>query len=79
MYQLILLPNKGIFVEGNMENIYVTIPINIYANPDVVTNVHIGANYSSKEISIYTTLFKEFHDMFSLSYEEIPRIDPSIV
>ena len=59
------LPKEGIFVEGNMENISVTIPINIYANPNVVENVHIGANCSPKEISIYTDLFKEFCDMFS--------------
>ena len=73
------LPKEGIFVEGNMENIYVTIPINISANPNVVKNVHIGANYSLEEIAIYIALFKEFHDVFSWSYEEIPGIDPSIV
>ena len=42
-------------------------------------NVYIGANCSSEEIDIYTTLFKEFPDVFSWSYEEMPRIDPSIV
>ena len=73
------LPREGIFSEGNMANISVTIPINISANPNVVKNVHIGANYSPEEISIYTALFKEFHDVFSWSYEEIPGIDPSIV
>ena len=36
-------------------------------------------NCSPEEIAIYTTLFKEFHDMFSWSCEEIPGIDPSIV
>ena len=62
-----------------MENISITIPINISANPNVVENVYIGANCSPKEIAIYTTLFKEFRDVFSQSYEEMPGIDPSIV
>ena len=52
------LPREGIFAEGNMENISATIPINISANPNVLENVHIDANYSPKEISIYTALFK---------------------
>ena len=73
------LPREGMIDEGNMENIYVTIPINISTNPDVVKNVHIDANCSPKEIAIYIALFKEFHDVFSWSYEEIPGIDPSIV
>ena len=62
-----------------MANISVTISINISVNLDIVENVHIGANCSSKEIAIYTTLFKEFCDMFTQSYEEMPGIDPSIV
>ena len=59
------LPREGIFSKGNMENIFVTIPINISANPNIVENVHIGANFSSEEIVIYTSLFKEFRDVFS--------------
>ena len=62
-----------------MANISATIPINISANPDVVENVYIGANCSPKEIPIYTALFKEFRDVFSWSYEEMPGIDPLIV
>ena len=73
------LPREGKFVEGNMEKISTTIPINISINPNVVENVHIGANYSPKEIVIYTAFFKEFRDIFSWSYEETPGIDPSIV
>ena len=73
------LPREGMFSEGNMENISATIPINISINPDIVENIHIGANCSPKEIAIYTSLFKEFHDIFSWSYEEMPSIDPSIV
>ena len=59
------LPREGIFAEGNMENISTTIPINISANPNIVENLHIGTNCSPEEIAIYTTLFKEFHDVFS--------------
>ena len=73
------LPREGMFVEGNMENISTTIPINIYVNPNVVENVHIGANCSPEVIAIYTALFKEFCDIFSWSYEDMPCIDPSIV
>ena len=73
------LPREGIFVEGNMENISTTISINISVNPDVVENIYIGANCSPKEIAIYTALFKEFRNVFSWSYEEMPGIDPSIV
>ena len=73
------LPRKGIFAEGNMEKISATIPINISVNPNIVENVHIGVNCSSEEIAIYTAMFKEFRDVFSWSYEEIPSIDPSIV
>ena len=73
------LPREGMFAEGNMENISATIPINISVNPDVLENMHIGANCSPEETAIYTTLFKEFCDVFSWTYEEILGIDPSIV
>ena len=59
------LPREGMFAEGNMENIYVTIPINIFANPNIIKNVHIGENCSPEELSIYNALFKEFHNVFS--------------
>ena len=58
-------PKEGVFVEGNLEIIFATIPINIFANPNVIENVHICAKCSPKEISIYTSIFKEFHDVFS--------------
>ena len=73
------LPREGIFSDGNMENISVTIPINISTNPNVVKNVYIGANCSLEKIAIYTTLFEEFHNVFSWTYEEMLGIDPSIV
>jgi hypothetical protein len=47
--------------------------------PGSVENVFIGAYYSLEEIQIYTDLFKEFCDIFSLSYEEMPGINPKIV
>ena len=40
------LPREGIFAEGNMVEISITIPINISANPNVVENVYISANCS---------------------------------
>ena len=58
------LSKEGVFSEGNMTNISTTILINICTKPNVMENVHIGANSSSEEISIYTALFKEFHDVF---------------
>ena len=72
------LPWEGMFAEGNMENISATITINISVNPDVVENIHIDANCSPEEIAIYTALFKEFHDVFPRSYEEMLGIGPSI-
>ena len=72
------LPKEGVFSKGNMENISSIIPINISTNPNVVENVHVGTKCSPEEVSIYASLFKEFHDIFSWSYEEIPCINPSI-
>ena len=68
------LPKEGIFAEGNKANIYVTIPINIFSNPNVVENVHIGANFSPEEISIYAALFKKFHDVFSVRFLSIMTV-----
>ena len=73
------LQREGIFAEGNMAKISTKIPINISINPNIVENVHIGTNFSPEEIAIYIDLFKEFHEIFSCSNEEMPGIDPSIV
>ena len=54
-------------------------PIDILAKPDVIDHVHVGKNYSTDESKAYKALFKEFCDIFSWSYEEMPTIDPSIV
>ena len=64
---------------GNMENISSMIPINISRDPGRIENVYIWAECSHAEILEYTKLFKEFCDIFSWSYDEIPGIDPRIV
>jgi hypothetical protein len=67
-----LLATHEIYVEGNMETIVETVSINISRNPGVVENVFVGADCSPEEIQIYTNLFKEFCNVFSSSYEEMP-------
>jgi hypothetical protein len=62
-----------------MESIYPTGPINISHTPGKIENVNIVVDCSPEEILIYTNLFKEFQDVFSWSYEEMPGIDPHIV
>ena len=73
------LSSPGQMADGNMANISSTMPINISRNPGTVENVYIGADCSQDEIREYTELFKEFHDVFSWSYDEMPGIDPRIV
>jgi hypothetical protein len=69
----------NVFSEGNLSNISPTIPLDISFKPGIVKNVHIRASCSSDEIVIYTSLFKEFHDIFTWSYEEMSGIDPEIL
>ena len=64
---------------GNMENLSPIIPINISHDPSKVENIYIGVDCSPDEIKEYTKLFKEFHDIFAWSYEEMLGIDPRIV
>jgi hypothetical protein len=73
------LATHEVYVEGNMETIIETILINISRSPSIVENVFVGANCFLEEIQIYIDLFKEFHDVFSWSYEEMPGIDQKIV
>jgi hypothetical protein len=68
-----------VFSEGNLSNISPTIPLDISIKHGIVENVHIGASCSPDEIVTYMALFKEFHDVFAWSYEEMPGIDPDIV
>jgi hypothetical protein len=72
-------PIRDVFAEGNLSNISPTMPIDISIKPGIVENVHIGTSCSPEEIITYTSLFKEFRDIFAWSYEEMPGIDPSIV
>jgi hypothetical protein len=68
-----------VYAKGNMETIAETISINISRTFGIMENVFIGADCSPEEIQIYIDIFKEFCDVFSWSYEEIPGIDPKIV
>ena len=65
--------------EGNLSNISKTITIDILIKPGIVETIMIGANCSLEEVTLYKALFKEFCNIFSWSYEEIPDIDPQIV
>lgn len=42
-------------------------------------NIHIGADFYPEEIASFTYVFKEFHNVFSWSYDEMPGIYPSIL
>ena len=53
--------------------------IDISAKPDTIEHVHVGQNCLVDESEAYKALFKEFHDIFSWSYEEMSGIDPSTV
>jgi hypothetical protein len=75
----VLATSHNVFVEGNLSNISPTIPIDISIKPGIVENVHIGASCSPDEIVTYTSLFKEFRDIFAWSYEEMLGIDLAIV
>ena len=62
-----------------MSNISTTITIDISVKEGVVENINLGANCTPDEVASYTSLFKEFRDVFTWSYEEMLGIDPSIV
>eukprot|EP00253_Pinus_taeda_P026101 PITA_26101 len=65
--------------ERNLSNIEETTAINISTKTDVVENIHVGKSCSSSELEIYSTLFREFRDVFPWSYDEMPGIDSSTV
>ena len=71
--------HQGSVFEGNLGMITPTITIDISVKYGVMEHIHIGQTLSPKEIEAYTTLFKEFHDVFGWKYEEMPRIDPPII
>jgi hypothetical protein len=78
-HAVVPLDTHDIYAKGNIANISPTISIDISCTPGKIENVNIGADCSPKQILVYTDLFKEFRDVFSWSYEEIPGIDPCIV
>jgi hypothetical protein len=65
--------------EGNLGNISSMIVFDISIKEGVVENMNLGANCLPKEVISYNALFKEFCDVFTWSYEEMPGIDPLIV
>jgi hypothetical protein len=75
----ILESAHDVFSEGNLRNISPTSPLDISIKPGIFKNVCIEASCSSEKIVTYTSLFKEFRDIFAWSYEEILGIDPKIV
>jgi hypothetical protein len=68
-----------VFAEGNLSKISPMVPIDISVKPGIVKNVHLGASCSPEEIVTYTSLFKEFRDIFAWSYKEMSGIDLSIM
>ena len=65
--------------EGNLCNITKMAPIDISVKPETIEHVHVGKNCPIEETEEYRALFKEFRDIFSQYYEEMPKIDPYIV
>jgi hypothetical protein len=61
--------------EGNLGNITSTIIIDISVKEGVMENINLSVNFSHEEVVSYTTLFKEFRDVFSWSYEEMIGIE----
>jgi hypothetical protein len=66
------LATHVVYAEGNIATIIETIPIDISKTPRVMDNVFVSSELlPRRDIRIYTYLFKEFHDVFSWSYEEM--------
>jgi hypothetical protein len=49
---------QDIISEGNLGNITLTTSIDISVKPGVMEYIQLGQNFSPKEITTYTTLFK---------------------
>lgn len=65
--------------EGNLGNISNIMLIDILVKTSIVENIQTRVDCSPEEIASFTCLFKEYHDVFAWSYEEIPGIYPSII
>jgi hypothetical protein len=76
---IVLEYENDVFFEGNLSNTSPIIPLDISIKPGIIENVHIKASCSFDEVVTYMSIFKEFHDIFAWSYEEMPGIDPDIV
>jgi hypothetical protein len=74
----ILESTHDVLYEGNLSKFSPTIPLDMPVKPGVMENVHISASCSTDEVCTYKSLFQEFCDIFSWSYEEIPSIDHDI-
>ena len=72
-------PINAIDSERNLSNIEEMISIDISTKPSIVENIHVGVSCSPSKLETYRSLFHEFRDVFSWSYEEISGIDTSIV
>jgi hypothetical protein len=64
-HTVVPLDTHGIYVEGNMVNIYPTVTIDISQVPRKIENIYIGADCSPEEIQIYTISSNNFM-MYSL-------------
>ena len=62
-----------------MANISPTIKVNISTTLGVVEDITLRVSCSPEEVASYKALFQEFCDIFTWSYTEMPRLDPSIV
>ena len=67
------------YAKGNMANISKKFPIIISKTLGVIENAFIEVDCSPIDIEIYTALFKEYREIFTQFYREMPKIDPSIV
>ena len=63
----------------NLSNIEETISIDILTKPGIVENIHVSVSFSPSKLDSYHSLFREFRDVFTWSYVEMPGIDTSIV
>jgi hypothetical protein len=75
----VLESTHDVLYEGNLSKISPTIPLDISIKPRVIENVHISASCSTDEVVTYKSIFQEFRDVFTWSYEEMLGIDPDIV
>ena len=64
--------------EGNMGNLSKTMLIDISVKTGIVENIHIGEACNPEEIARFTSIFKEFRDVFAWSHNKTPDIDPPI-